>query len=168
MPAFGDVLSAEEIDAAVRHIRTFCRSASWPRGNLNLPRPLVTEKAFPENEAVMTTSVEGADSVGNVFVYEHRTGARSQYEVVVPFNLRKGETSGWARGLGDVAVATKRALFDTLATGSILSAGGEVTFPTASRRSRRSSRLPPAPRRGACRRRRPRWRSSGPRRPVGR
>lgn len=130
MPAFGDVLSAGEIDAAISHIRTFCRSASWPRGDLNLPRPLVTEKAFPENEAIVTTTFEGKDSVGNVFVYEHRIGARSQYEVVVPFNLQKGDASGWARGLGDVAVAAKRALFDNLSKGSILSAGGEVTFPT--------------------------------------
>ena len=90
----------------------------------------MTEKAFPENEAVVTTTVDGTDSVGNVFVYEHRIGARSQYEVVVPFNLQKGETAGWAQGLGDVAVATKRALFDNLARGSILSVGGEITFPT--------------------------------------
>lgn len=130
MPAFGGVLSAADIDAAIGHIRTFCRSRSWPRGDLNLPRPLVTEKAFPENEAVVTTTVDGTESVGNVFVYEHRIGARSQYEVVVPFNLQKGEASGWAQGLGDVAVATKRALFDNLARGSILSAGGEITFPT--------------------------------------
>lgn len=130
MPAFGGVLADAEIDAAISHIRTFCRSAAWPRGDLNLPRPLVTEKAFPENEAVVTTTFEGTGAVGNVFVYEHRLGARSQYEVVVPFNLQKGEASGWARGLGDVAIATKRALFDNLRTGSILSAGGEVTFPT--------------------------------------
>ena len=130
MPAFGTVLSAADIDAAIAHIRTFCRSRSWPRGDLNLPRPLVTEKAFPENEAVVTTTVDGTESVGNVFAYEHRIGARSQYEVVVPFNLQKGEASGWAQGLGDVAVATKRALYDNLARGSILSAGGEITFPT--------------------------------------
>ncbi len=130
MPAFGDVLSADEIDAAISYIRTFCTNPSWPRGNLNLPRPLVTEKAFPENEAIVTTTFEGKDSVGNVFVYEHRLGARGQYEVVVPFNLQNGQASGWQRGLGDVAVATKRALFANLATGSIFSLGGEVTFPT--------------------------------------
>lgn len=129
MPAFGDVLSSEEIDATISYIRSFCPDRSWPRGDLNLPRPFVTEKAFPENEAIVTTTFE-KDSVGNVFVFEHRLGARGQYEVVVPFNLQKGEAEGWERGLGDVAIATKRALFDSLAKGSILSVGGEVTFPT--------------------------------------
>jgi hypothetical protein len=38
-------------------VRTFCASDAWPRGELNLPRALVTEKAFPEDEAVLTTSV---------------------------------------------------------------------------------------------------------------
>lgn len=129
MPAFGDVLSDEEIDAAIRHIRTFCTERAWPQGDLNLPRPLVTEKAFPENEAVVTTSIE-KDAVGNVFIYEHRLGARGQYEVVVPFNVQQGESGDWARGLGDLAVAAKRALYASLDKGSIFSAGGEVTFPT--------------------------------------
>src|SRR6185436_15343887 len=57
MPAFGDELSDEEISKVIGHIRTFCAERGWPRGDLNLPRALVTEKAFPENEAVVTTTV---------------------------------------------------------------------------------------------------------------
>ena len=56
MPAFGEALGEEEIEKVVAYVHSFCRDRSWPRGELNLPRPLVTEKAFPEDEAVLTTS----------------------------------------------------------------------------------------------------------------
>jgi mono/diheme cytochrome c family protein len=132
MPAFGDALSSDEITQLIGYLRSFCRDPAWPRGDLNLPRPLVTEKAFPENEAVLTTTVEraGPNAIGNAFVYEHRIGAKTQYEVIVPFNLQQSETAAWTRGLGDVAVAAKLVLFHSLDRGSILSAGGEITFPT--------------------------------------
>lgn len=57
MPAFGDALSEDELQKIMDHIRTFCTEDSWPRGELNLPRPLVTEKAYPEDEAVFSTSI---------------------------------------------------------------------------------------------------------------
>ena len=59
MPAFGDALSIEEIELAVAHSRTFCDDERWPRGELNLPRALVTTKAFPEDEAVLTVIADG-------------------------------------------------------------------------------------------------------------
>lgn len=67
MPAFGDALSKDDIELAVSHVRTFCRDSAWPRGDLNLPRALFTEKAFPENEIVWTTAItgRGEKSVGN-------------------------------------------------------------------------------------------------------
>ena len=132
MPAFGDALSADEIDDVIAYIRGFCRESGWPQGDLNLPRPLVTEKAFPENEAVLTTTYEGGDgkSLGNSFLYEHRLGNRGQYEVNVPFDLQKSEGGQWHQGLGDVAVAYKHVLISSMRNGSILSAGGEVILPT--------------------------------------
>ena len=56
MPAFGDELTEAQIVLVIDHVRTFCAERGWPRGDLNLPRPFVTEKAFPENEAVLTTT----------------------------------------------------------------------------------------------------------------
>lgn len=51
MPAFDDALSAGEASQAVGHGRQFCgERRSRPRGELNLPRPLVTAEAFPEAE----------------------------------------------------------------------------------------------------------------------
>jgi mono/diheme cytochrome c family protein len=132
MPAFADALSDDEIERLIGYLREFCTDRGWPRGDLNLPRPLVTEKAFPENEAVLTTTIAGSHpgSVGNQFVFEHRIGRRGQYEVVVPIDFQQSDAGNWGRGLGDVAVAFKYALFDNLRAGSIFSAGGEVTFPT--------------------------------------
>jgi mono/diheme cytochrome c family protein len=127
MPAFGEALSAEDLQLAVSHIRTFCTSRAWPRGELNLPRALVTEKAFPENEAVLTVTATDAE-VGNEFLYERRLGSRSQLELVVPVDFAERAGGGWDRGLGDLAFALKHVLFHGRST--ILSIAGEVIFPT--------------------------------------
>jgi len=129
MPAFGEALTGEEIARVIDRVREFCAEPGWPRGDLNLPRPFFTEKAYPENEAVLTTSVSG-ESVGNDVVYEHRVGRRGQYEIVVPLDFAEEPGGGWTRGLGDLAVAYKHAVFDSYQRGSILSLGGEVIFPT--------------------------------------
>jgi len=133
MPAFGDALSDDQIERAVRYLWTFCDDPSWPRGDLNLPRAFFTEKAFPENEVVWTTGVttRGAKAVSNEVVYEHRIGSRVQYEVTVPFDLQQGDQgAAWSRGLGDVEVALRRTLFADDRRGSIVAAGGAVTLPT--------------------------------------
>jgi hypothetical protein len=132
MPAFGDLLSLDQITRVVDYVRGLCSDKSWPRGELNLPRALVTEKAFPENEAVVTTSLSrDPGSMSNEFLYEHRIGSRSQYEIVVPFNLQDRDASaGWNRGLGDIKVALKRVMFHSFRRGTILSLGTELALPT--------------------------------------
>jgi mono/diheme cytochrome c family protein len=139
MPAFGSLLTDRQIEAAVAHLRAVCGNDAWPRGELNLPRPLVTEKAYPEDELVWTTTldVEGSGSVMNEVVYEHRIGARNQIEVAVPFGFqqRTVDRSGlpvtdWKGGLGDVAVGVKRDLFHSHASGTIASLTAEAVLPT--------------------------------------
>ena len=131
MPAFGEALSEEEILRSIEHIKGFCEDPAWAPGDLNLPRALVTEKAYPENEAVLTTTTGGSElgAVTNEVLYEKRFGSRNQLEVAVPLSLRES-TAGWSRGLGDVKVAVKRVLHHSLATGTIVSAAGEVLLPT--------------------------------------
>jgi mono/diheme cytochrome c family protein len=133
MPAFGDALSDDQIERAVRYLWTFCDDPAWPRGDLNLPRAFFTEKAFPENETVWTTGVttSGAQGVMNELVYEHRIGARWQYEVKAPFGVQQAEPgSAWTGGLGDVELALRRTLYARFDRGSIFAAGGAVTVPT--------------------------------------
>jgi mono/diheme cytochrome c family protein len=132
MPALGAALSGEQIQSVLDHVRSFCTDKSWPRGELNLPRALVTEKAYPEDEAVITTVVaaEGPGSVMNELLYEKRFGARSQIEISVPLGLRDTETEDWEAGFGDLALAVKHTLIHSLASGSIFTLGGEVVLPT--------------------------------------
>ncbi len=132
MPAFIDALSEDEIDRIIGYVRGFCAEAGWPRGDLNFPRGFFTEKAFPENEAVLTTAVarHPTGSIENRFLYEHRIGKRAQYEINVPVVAQEDDGGAWGRGLGDVSVALKYALVDSFPRGFIVSAGGEVTLPT--------------------------------------
>jgi len=140
MPAFGDALTLEQLQSVMAHIRQFCRSSDWPAGELNLPRLLVTEKAFPEDEAVYTLGVTTGDegAVSNRIVYEKRFGARNQFELMIPFGWREDVPSGsestsagrWQGGLGDVAFGAKRALFHSWKSGSIFSVAGEIVLPT--------------------------------------
>jgi hypothetical protein len=132
MPAFGEALTTEEIDRILDHVRAFCRDDDWPRGELNLPRALVTGKAYPEDEAVLTVSIdaENSDSVTSKMVYERRIGPRNQVEAAVPFNFAKQTDGSWRGGVGDIALSAKRAMFHSFRTGSIFSVAGEVILPT--------------------------------------
>jgi mono/diheme cytochrome c family protein len=133
MPAFGEALSEAELRAALAQVRTFCTDARWPRGELNLPRPLFTEKAYPEDEAVITTSLvgEGADSISHEFLWEQRFGPKNQIEIKVPITRADlGEPTGWTSGTGDLAVGVKHTVAHSLERGSIFSIGGELVLPT--------------------------------------
>lgn len=47
MPAFAGALTVDQVELAVSHIRSYCADSRWPRGELNLPRALITGKATP-------------------------------------------------------------------------------------------------------------------------
>jgi hypothetical protein len=132
MPAFGDALTIDEMQLALDQIRTFCQNDAWPRGELNLPRALVTEKAFPEDEAVLefSAATEGPGALTHQVVYERRFGPRTQIELVVPYHVSERSSGSWRGGVGDVAVAVKHALFHSIDSGSIFSLAGEVILPT--------------------------------------
>ena len=134
MPAFGDALTADDIEKVVDHLRTFCAERdAWPLGDLNFPRAFFTEKAFPENETVWTSNVstKGDTAIGNELVYERRLGARNQLEVIIPIDLQQ-QASGqsWVKGIGDVAFALRRTFLAHASSGTIAAAGAELILPT--------------------------------------
>jgi mono/diheme cytochrome c family protein len=145
MPSFRDALTLDEIASAVHYIKSLHEDRSWPPGEFNLPRPLVTEKAFPEDEAVLSGTVcrsaEGLDSIQGRFVYEQRFGSRNQWEFVAPFSWNERPTdplhqeAGWGANLDDMAVAVKRAFVHSLRSGTILSGSAELVIPTGDRDS---------------------------------
>jgi mono/diheme cytochrome c family protein len=130
MPAFGGALSEADLYTILDHVRTFCADPDWPRGELNLPRTLHTEKAYPEDEAVVTLAF-GRDParVSTELVYEKRFGAKTQIEIKAPFAAaRLGET--WAGGAGDLTVGVKRTFAHSLARGAIAAWAAEIILPT--------------------------------------
>src|SRR3984893_4495778 len=137
MPSFGGALTPEQIDAVVEYVRGFCKEKGWPRGELNLPLALGTEKAFPEDEVVIrnTVNAQGAPGITSEIVHEQRFGEKNQIEVTVPGEFQHPAPGTWYGGFGDVGLGLKRVVFSTLGSrsGSILSLFGEAILPTGNR-----------------------------------
>jgi hypothetical protein len=135
MPPHGQSLGAETLQLVIAHVRAFCRDARWPAGELNLPRPQLTEKAFPEDEAVVAVAAntERETSAELELIYEKRIGPRAQLELGVPFALEEDASGSQQEGLGDLALALKYALWHSKQRGGIVSVSGEVVLPTGER-----------------------------------
>ena len=130
MPSFSDELTSAQIDAVIKYLRTLCHSDRYPRGELNLPRPLITEKAFPESEAIetMAFTTRQASDINTEFSYEYRLSARNQIELAIPYASLHDESGTRVGGVGDVAVGLKRVLFAS--RDAIVSGFGEIALPT--------------------------------------
>lgn len=148
MPSFRDALTMEELESVVTYIKSLHGDRRWPPGEFNLPRPLVTGKAFLEDEVVFqaawTEDANGLDRITGKIVYEQRFGARNMWEVVLPFGWSEryivtGDLGPpprvWGANLGDAALAVKRNFHHNLRGGSILSGTAELILPTGDRRS---------------------------------
>ena len=133
MPAFGDLLTDEQMNDVIAYMRGFCRNVHhYPLGELNLPRALVTEKAFPENEIVVSTAASASGAPAwTTDVIDERTiiDARTQLETDIPVNYAD-QNHNWTAGVGDITLGVKRELFSSLRTGSILSVQGGFLLPT--------------------------------------
>ena len=100
MPSFRDALTSEQMDMVIETLRGFCKETGWPRGEMNFPRALMTEKAFPEDETVITTgmNVQGAPGVTNEFVFEKRTARTKSTGSGDPFSFdHSGTGLAWRR-----------------------------------------------------------------------
>jgi mono/diheme cytochrome c family protein len=137
MPAFEDSLSPSQIAGLVSHMRGFCQERGWPSGNTNFPRPIITEKAFPENEFLILPAVSHETEAGSApatdvrleMVYERRIGRRAMYEVSIPFYNWDFQTSRDS-AIGDVALAFKYAAYASATSPRIVSLGLETTLPS--------------------------------------
>jgi len=134
MPSFGEALTSEQIDQVISYMRGFCRNPDWPRGELNLPRALVTEKAYPEDEVVISTAVNAqrGPAVMSHIIHEQRFGVRNQIEVDVPV-IFQDQSHTWYGGIGDTTLGLKRTIFSRLRSGSILSLQGSVILPSGNK-----------------------------------
>ena len=134
MPAFGEAFTDEEITAVVAYLRTFCpRADAYPPGDLNFRRLLVTGKAFPEEELVISVAHRPHRSTRETELeasYEKRLGPRFQYEVTLPFRAQASGSDG--RGVADAELEAKQVIHFDLRRLAILSAGVGITLPTGS------------------------------------
>jgi mono/diheme cytochrome c family protein len=133
MPSFAEALTSHQIDKVVQYLRSLCDEPEWPLGELNLPRAFATEKAFPEDEWVLTSSVNtrSPGAVESELIYEKRFGVKNQLEFAAPFSFLQRENGGWVGGIGDLVMGYKRVMFASHK--SILSLQGEVGLPTGNR-----------------------------------
>jgi mono/diheme cytochrome c family protein len=133
MPAFKDLLSNDQIDDVVAYLRTFCPNPHWPRGELNLPRAIVTEKAFPENEFVLSTAVNasGAPGVETHFIHEQAFGTKGQLEIDVPWDFQN-QNHAWNSHVGDMTLGWKQVMYSNLRSGSIFALQGGILPATGS------------------------------------
>jgi cbb3-type cytochrome c oxidase subunit III len=146
MPAFEDSLTPEQITGFVAHMRGFCKEPGWPSGNNNFPRPILTEKAFPENEFLIVPAVSHLDEdpapsiteASVVALYERRIGKRSMVELEVPL-ITTNALATWTSGIGDVALAFKHAVYASAGHAEkglpprIVSLGLEAALPSGDR-----------------------------------
>ena len=135
MPSFADAFNDEQIEQVVGYLRVFCTDERWPRGELNFPRPFVTEKAYPEDEWVFTLggNADGLGAVTGKFVYERRIGPAGQIEIEVPVGINRIEAGGaWLGGIGDIEIGYKQVLARSLDKGMIFSANLGAKLPTGS------------------------------------
>jgi mono/diheme cytochrome c family protein len=131
MPAFGELLNSDQIDDVIAYIRGFCTNRHWPRGELNLPRALVTEKAYPEDEVVLSTALNasGAPGFTSDVIHEQRFGMKNQIEIDAPVHA-EDQNHQWTAGIGDMTFGLKRVMYSSLRTGSIVSLQGSILPPT--------------------------------------
>jgi mono/diheme cytochrome c family protein len=134
MPSWKEALTDQQIDKLTDYLRSRCEERGWPLGELNLPRALFTEKAFPEDEWVLTNSTnlnQSGESTGEL-VWEKRFGRRNQLEFAAPYGFVQGSNGGWFGGIGDLVMGYKRVLM-AHGTRSIFSLQGEAIMPTGNK-----------------------------------
>ena len=136
MPGFGDVLSDAEIRSAIDQVRGFCTDERWPVGDLNFPRLVFVEKAFPEDELVASffpASARHENVYEGETSGEMRIGPRGWLEASVPVAGTVPDTGSGRAGVGDAAIAYRQAILVAPAWRSIASAGVELAIPTGNR-----------------------------------
>jgi Putative MetA-pathway of phenol degradation len=93
----------------------------------------VTEKAYPEDEAVLSTAVHAQGNPANQtdIIHEQRLGKSNQLEIDVPVDFQS-QNHVWYGGAGDITLGLKRVMYSNLNRGSIFSLQGGFLLPSGS------------------------------------
>jgi hypothetical protein len=136
MPAFGTVLSSSDIADVARYVKSLCTDPDWVPGELNFPRPLLTGKAYPEQEMLVGGRFGRNGKTVNEYlgVLDYRVNGLTNNEIksrALSINPNIGPTES---GLGDTVLSVKRVLAFSPPYRTLASAGVELTLPTGSDR----------------------------------
>ena len=132
MHAFGTVLSRSDIADVARYVKSLCTDPDWVPGELNFPFPLLTGKAYPEQEMLVGGRFgRNGKNVNEYFGCVELSGERADQhrnQVPRPFHQPQHRPDGvrpWRYCLSVKRVLAFSPLYRTLA-----SAGVELTLPT--------------------------------------
>ena len=134
MPAWEGTLSDQQIADVASYVKTLCADSDWVPGELNLPRPLITEKAFPEQEAILGARFgRNGQKVTELFAdLEYRLHGRTAIEVVPRYLWMRG-TGGSESGIGDTSIAVRHVVAWNPVQLWLATIGLEVSLPTGSK-----------------------------------
>jgi hypothetical protein len=148
MPARDKVLASMEFPGVAAEDEDYRDDPNWVPEALNFPRPLVTGKAYPEQELIIggqyirnfgnltpggedlpqgTNSQHSLNFEGSL---EYRLSGRTEVEVDAPVLVINNDSGYSTAGLGDMAVAVKYVLFFSVEHLTIVTTGLELGLPT--------------------------------------
>jgi len=135
MPSFKFVLTEEEIADVASYIKTFCNNPDWVPGELNLPRPLMTDKAYPEQEAIFGARFgRGQENATELFGdVEYRLNGLTSVELGFNYTDIHPEGGQSESGLGDTDIAINRVVAFSRTDLWLASVGLELSLPTGSK-----------------------------------
>jgi len=133
MPAFGDLLTDEEINDVIAYMRGFCKNVHHdPLGELKIYTSIGNgEGVSRERDCDFHGGRCLRGPAWTTDIIDERTiiDARTQLETDVPVNYAD-QAHNWTAGFGDITLALKREMFSSLRTGSILESAGRFLLPT--------------------------------------
>ena len=128
MPAYGEALSDAQLEEVVSHLKSLADTDRYPPGDLNLTRPIVTTKAFPEDEALIIQRWEprdeGPDALFTTLYYARRLGSRGHGEVKLTH-----ESKGSESFLEELEIEYKYAFSYSLERQILHAVGAEIALP---------------------------------------
>ncbi len=132
MPAWEGKLSDNQIADVAAYVKTLCTDPDWLPGDLNFPRPLITGKAFPEQEVIIGGRFgRNSRDVTEIFgALEYRLDGLTNLEVRVPGLFTRSDFGSTKAGLGDVAVSVRRVVAYSIEHRALASLGLELSAPT--------------------------------------
>ena len=134
VPIRKGMLTDQEITDVVSYVKTLCTDPNWVPDELSFPRPLITGKAYPEQEVVIGTQfARNSRNVTQMFTeLEYRVSGRTGIELTPRYQWMSG-MGGSESGIGDTSISIRHVVAWDPVKLWLASVGLEVSLPTGSK-----------------------------------